>query len=254
MLLTIDVGNTHTVLGCYDGEELRRMWRVKTDPSQTADELLVSLHGLLGVEGICPEDVHGLSLGSVVPGLNRSWRKVGEELCGWRVLSVDEKTVEGLLDASAYASTPGADRLADAVAARMLYGDPVVVVDMGTATNIEVVGDGGRFLGGVIAPGIRTGAESLAGRTALLPEVELLDPGHAIGVDTVSAMQIGVVYGQVDSIDGLIRRIWEELGCQCPVVATGGFGGLLGELSRTLTCVNPELTLQGLRLIYEARS
>ncbi|WP_283170097.1 type III pantothenate kinase [Curtanaerobium respiraculi] len=252
MLLTVDVGNSHTVLGVHDGSRLRHMWRVETNPKQTVDEVRVALHGLLGVEGMGFSDITDLCVGTVVPLLKSLWCRVGASLCGENVLAVGPDSVRGLLDVSSYASTPGADRLADAVAARALYGDPVIVIDMGTATNIEAVGEGGRFLGGAIAPGVQTSIDGLVSHTALLPEVELVDPGRAIGASTVSAIQIGVVYGQVDGLDGMVRRMWDELGGECPVIATGGFGAMLDQLSQTVTVVNPELTLEGLRLIYEA--
>ena len=252
MLLTVDIGNTNTVLGVYRGETLVHTWRMTTSANQTADEVCVWLHGLLDIAGIDETKITSLCLGTVVPSLKRLWRKVGASLCGDAVLCVGPSSVEGLLDISAYSSTPGADRLANAVAARALYGDPVIVIDMGTATNIEVIDERGRFLGGVIAPGIQASIEGLVAKTALLPEVELADPQRAIGTDTVSAIQIGVVYGQVDALDGMVRRIWETVGAKYPVVATGGFGSMLDKLSQTVSYIDPVLTLEGLRLIYEA--
>lgn len=250
MLLTIDVGNTHTVLGVYDGDALAHMWRVNTDPHATADEARVMLHGLFDLAGIAPSDITGIALATVVPALNRLWKKVGHDLCGREVLSVSAESVRDILDVSGYRGTLGADRIADAVAARELYGAPVVVLDLGTATNIEVVDRAGSYRGGVIAPGIETALNALVSRAALLPAIELTDPGTAVGGSTVQAIQIGVVYGEVDRIDGLVRRVWKQLGYETPVVATGGFGNLMGQLSATVTAVNPELTLQGLRTIY----
>lgn len=253
MLLTIDVGNTHTVLGVYEHEELLHMWRVQTDAQQTADEARVALNGLFQMAGIEASEISGIALATVVPSLNRLWHTVGKTLCQCPVISVDANLVSDMIDTSGYGGTPGADRLADAVAARALYGSPAIVLDLGTATNIEVIDEDGRFLGGAIAPGIQTSIEGLVHRTALLPDVELVDPECAIGNSTVKAIQIGVVYGQVDAIDGMVRRIWKQLGVQTPVIATGGFGSLMSNLSQTVTHVNPELTLEGLRLIYEAK-
>lgn len=254
MLLTIDVGNTHTVLGVYEGEELLHMWRVQTDAQQTSDEARVALNGLFQMADIEARQISGIALATVVPSLNRLWHTVGETLCHCPVVSVDANVVADMIDTSGYGGTPGADRLADAVAARALYGSPAIVLDLGTATNIEVIDENGHFLGGAIAPGIQTSIEGLVNRTALLPDVELADPGCAIGNSTVKAIQIGVVYGQVDAIDGMVRRIWKQLGTETPVIATGGFGYLMSSLSQTVTDVNPELTLQGLRLIYQAKA
>ena len=147
----------------------------------------------------------------------------------------------------------GADRVADAVAARALYGQPVVVVDFGTATNIEVVDRDGAFAGGVIAPGVETSASALFSHANRLSAIELEDPHTAIGGNTAQAIQAGIVYGEADRVDGLVRRIFEQLGYEAPVVATGGLASRVAPLSRTITHVNKELTLEGLRRIYEAR-
>lgn len=250
MLLTIDVGNTHTVLGVYLGDTLIHMWRVQTDEAQTSDQAKVMLCGLFALEHIAPEDISGAALATVVPALNRLWTKVASELCDCEVLSINSATVEGILDISAYEGNVGADRIADGVAARALYGAPVIIVDMGTATNIEVIDREGCFRGGIIAPGVQGSADALFSKTALLPAVEIIDPHTAIGTNTVEAIQVGIVYGEVDRVDGLVRRVWKQLGYKTPVVATGGFGRAIAQLSSTVTAVNPELTLQGLHTIY----
>ena len=144
----------------------------------------------------------------------------------------------------------GSDRVADAVAARELFGAPVIVVDFGTATNIEVVDKQGRFLGGIIAPGVQTGASALFSHATRLAAIDLVDPRHAIGRNTEEALQAGIVYGEADRADGLVRRVAEELGYDAPVVATGGLAPLIAEHSRTISAVQPDLTLVGLRLVY----
>ena len=252
MLLAIDVGNTQTVLGVYDGEHLEHMWRIATASSQTSDELRISLHGLFAMTGISIQDIDGVALCAVVPALNRLWKKVGADMFGRRVLAVDAKAARDLIDTSMYRHADlGADRVADAVAARVLYGSPVIVLDFGTATNMEVIDREGKFQGGIIAPGVETSMKALFSRAALLPEVELTDPQTAIGRDTIKAIQVGVVYGEADRVDGLVHRVWNQLGYETAVVATGGLSTSIAKLCSTVTAVNPELTLQGLRIIYE---
>lgn len=253
MLLAVDVGNTHTVLGIYKGEELLHMWRIETNAAQTSDELRVSLGGLFGLAGFSKDDITGVVVATVVPALRRLWKKVGSEMMGRDVLCIDAETAGNLFDASAYpSSTIGADRIADAVAARAIYGAPVVVLDFGTATNMEVIDKDGRFLGGIIAPGVETSMKALFAHTALLPEVELADPVGAWGSSTVEAMQIGIVYGEGDRVDGLVRRIWDQLGYKTPVIATGGLSKAMQPFCTTVTAVNQELTLEGLRMIWKA--
>lgn len=251
MLLTIDVGNTQTVLGVYDGANLVQMWRMGTDPQATADEVAARLAGLVGIAGIDPAAIDGVAADTVVPATKRLWKQVARGLFGTDALFVDKDTAPDLLDVSAYAQTLGSDRIVDAIAARALYGAPAIVLDLGTATNIEVIGPDGRYRGGAIAPGLQTSMNALVNGTAQLPAIELVDPGSAIGTDTVQAIQIGVVYGEAARMDGLVARIERELGCTATVVATGGFCRLIGPLAERVDEVNPELTLQGLRIVYE---
>lgn len=252
MLLAVDVGNTHTVLGIYKDDVLQHMWRIETNAAQTSDELRVSLGGLFGLAGFSKDDITGVVVATVVPALRRLWAKVGAEMMRHEVLNIDVQAAGDLFDCSAYPSTTiGADRIADAVAARALYGAPCVVLDFGTATNMEVIDKDGRFLGGVIAPGVETSMKSLFNSAALLPEVELADPVGAWGTNTVEAMQVGIVYGEGDRVDGLVRRIWEQLGYETPVIATGGLSRAMQPFCSTVTEVNQELTLEGLRLIWK---
>lgn len=254
MLLAIDVGNTQTVLGIFEGDDLVRMWRVATREKSSSDEVRTLLYSLFSADGVSVADVHGAVLATVVPSQHALWSRICKTAFGVDLVSVDADLVQGVLDMSAYLSTGvGADRLANAAAAKHLYGCPVISVDFGTATDMEVVDGEGRFLGGVIAPGLETSMRSLFMGTALLPAIELKDPGTAIGMDTVSSIQVGVVAGEVERIDGLVRRIWAQLGCKTPVVATGGLATVIGPLCHTVTAVDSELTLQGLRLVFENR-
>ncbi len=254
MLLTIDVGNTQTVLGIYDGSRLLHMWRIATDKTSTSDELRLKVLPLLAVEDIPAKAVDGTAVASVVPALTRSWEQALQDIFSCRPV-ICSRAAAGSLFSTAYDNPAeiGADRIADAVAARVLYGAPVIVVDFGTATNLEVIDREGRFAGGIIAPGLETSAAALFSHATKLPAIELKDPGSALGKNTVHAMQAGIVYGEADRVDGFVRRIFGELGYEAPVVATGGLASAVAPLCSTVTHVNPELTLEGLRLIYGAQ-
>ncbi|MEG0027170.1 MAG: type III pantothenate kinase [Raoultibacter sp.] len=252
MLLAIDVGNTQTVLGVYDNEHLKQMWRVTTNPNHTSDELRLKLRGLFLAQEMLPSDICGVALASVVPTLTNRWAEVGRAMFGEETFVVSFETARPLFQAD-YANPYeiGADRIADAVAAKQLYGSPVIVVDFGTATNMEVIDCDGRFVGGIIAPGIETSMTALFSRAARLAAIELEDPHTAIGGSTAETMQVGIVYGEVDRVDGLVRRVFAQLGYEAPVVATGGLSTSIATLCTTVTEINPELTLQGLRMLFE---
>lgn len=252
MFLAIDVGNTQTTLGLFEGQQMLNMWRISSDTTQTTDELRITLHGLLSMSDIPRGDIDGMALATVVPAARHMWKKAGRMMFGLNVLDISVKTAGDLIDVTNYRrSMLGADRVADAVAARAFYGSPVIVVDFGTATNIEVIDKDGCFVGGVIAPGVMSSMNALFRKAALLPQVELVDPKVAIGRNTVKAMQVGIVYGEVDRVDGLVRRIEEQLGYSARVVATGGLAPTMAKLTKSVTEINPELTLHGIRLIYE---
>ena len=252
MLLTIDIGNTQTVIGVYDGTRLAYMWRVSTSKTDTADELRLKLLPLLQSENVGVRDIGGSVLASVVPTLTTAWKRALVAVVGAEPLLCNAQAAGDLFLAE-YDNPAeiGADRIADAVAARALYGAPVIVVDFGTATNLEVIDREGRFVGGIIAPGLETSAAALFSHATKLPAIDLVDPGSAIGKNTVHAMQSGIVYGEADRVDGFVRRVFTELGYQSPVVATGGLATTMAPLCATVTDVNPELTLEGLRLVYE---
>lgn len=255
MLLAVDVGNTQTVLGIYEGSEMRAMWRITTNKLHTADELRVHVQPLLASEGIVPGEFKGAALASVVPALTLAWRDALRRMLSVEPFVLDAESA-GEIFLSKYPNPHeiGADRVADAVAARLLYGAPCVVVDFGTATNIEVIDAEGSFLGGIIAPGVDTSANALFAKATKLAAIVLTEPKSAIGSSTEEAIRSGIVYGEADKVDGLVRRVFAELGYEAPVVATGGLASRVAPLSQVITDVNPELTLEGLRLIYEARS
>ena len=232
MLLAIDVGNTQTVVGIYQDGSLQYRWRVATNKSHTSDELRVKLVPLLASEGLKLDDVRGVALASVVPALTMAWCAAAYRMIGKDALVCSAETAGSLFEAD-YPNPHeiGADRVADAVAAKALYGAPVIVVDFGTATNMEVVDADGRFIGGVIAPGVETSASALFSHATKLGAIDLVDPHTAIGHNTEEAIQAGIVYGEADRVDGIIRRIFAQLGYETPVVATGGLASRVGPVA-----------------------
>ena len=255
MLLAIDVGNTQTVIGTYVGSALSNTWRIATNKAHTADEIRLKIASLLEQANIEAAEIDGVALASVVPALSEAWKAAIDRAFQVEPVLCSARTAGDLFKTS-YPNPAeiGSDRIADSVAAVALYGAPVVVVDFGTATNIEVVDAQGNFMGGIIAPGFNASADALVSRATKLPAVDLVEPVHAIGRSTVEAMQSGIVYGEADRIDGLVRRVFDQLGYTAPVVATGGLATTIAPLAKTVTEINPDLTLEGLRLIFEAQT
>ena len=247
MLLTIDVGNTNTVLGVFEGERIAHTWRVKTDARATADELMLTFRGLL--DGI---PVTGISLCSTVPAVLREMRAMlARYYVGLPTVIVEPGVKTGVPLLFDNPREVGADRVVNTLAAHHLYGGPIVVVDFGTSTNLDVVSAKGEFLGGALAPGIEISVEALAARAAQLRKVELVEPRSAIGKNTVEALQSGILYGFAGQVDGLVRRVVAELGGTATVVATGGLASLVIAHCETVSIHEPDLTLIGLRLIFE---
>jgi type III pantothenate kinase len=251
MLLTIDVGNTNTVLGTFLGEDLVHSWRVKTDPRSTADELWLQMRAL--VEGI---DITGLSICSTVPATLREMRTMIAQYFSETPTTIVEPGIKtGVPLLVDNPKEIGADRIVNTLAAHTLYGGPAIVVDFGTSTNLDVVSPKGEFLGGALAPGIEISVDALAQRAAQLRKVELIKPRSVIGKNTVEALQSGTIYGFAGQVDGLVNRISEELVDQFKerptVIATGGLAPLIFGVADTLDEHEPDLTLIGLRLIHE---
>lgn len=253
MLLTVDVGNTHTVMAIFRGTALLHSWRLSTRRDATADELGMALRSLLEQRGYSLAQIDGLGLASVVPPLKNVWLEVAADHIECDAVSVGPGVDAGLRLEIDHPAELGADRICDCVAAWRLYGAPVIVVDCGTATKIEAVAEGGRYIGGVIAPGIAVSSEALFSRAALLHRVDLVPPARALGRNTAEQVQAGIVFGFAGQVDALVDRVRSEMGGARRVVATGGLCQLVAPVSRTVTDVDPVLTLQGLRLVYEAR-
>ena len=257
MLLTIDVGNTHTVLGLFDGEEIVEHWRISTDPRRTADELAVLLQGLMGAHPIVSADdrVAGLAICSSVPAVLHELREVTRRYYGDVPAVIVEPGVKtGVHVLMDNPKEVGADRIVNALAANHLYGGPCVVVDFGTATTFDAVSARGEYVGGAIAPGIEISVDALGMRGAQLRKIELARPRSVIGKNTIEAMQSGILYGFAGQADGIAERMARELADDpddVTVIATGGLAPLvLGEAS-IIDAHEPWLTLIGLRLVYE---
>ena len=248
VLLAIDVGNTNTVLGLFEGDSLQHSWRIKTDARATADEMVLMYRGLL----TDAPDITGIALCSTVPAVLRELRTMFERY----YLHVPTVVVEPGIKTGVPILTDnpkevGADRIVNTLAAHHLHGGPSIVVDFGTSTNVDVVSAKGEFIGGALAPGIEISLDALAARAAALRKVELVRPRSVIGKNTVESLQSGALYGFAGQVDGIVGRIIEELGGSVTaVIATGGLAPIVVPESRTITDYDPDLTLIGLALIF----
>lgn len=248
MLLAIDIGNTNTVLGLFEGQHLEHSWRVKTDARETADEMRLTFRGLLED---APEPT-GVAVCSTVPSVLREVRTmIDRYYAHLPAVIVEPGTRTGVPVLTDNPKEVGADRIANTLAAHHLFGGPCIVVDFGTSTNFDVVSAKGEFLGGALAPGVEISVDALAARAAQLRKVELVRPRSVVGKNTVEALQSGVLYGFAGQVDGLVRRIVAEVGPVSAVVATGGLASIVVPESETITHAEPDLTLVGLRLVYE---
>lgn len=249
MLLAIDVGNTNTVLGLFAGNDIVQSWRTKTDARETADELALKFRALLSES---PE-ITGIALCSTVPAVLREMRTMlSRYFANVPTIIVEPGIKTGVPVLTDNPKEVGADRIVNSLAAFTLYGGPAIVVDFGTSTNLDVVSAKGEFLGGALAPGIEISIEALASRAAQLRKVELVAPRSVIGKNTVEALQSGAIYGFAGQVDGLVDRIVDELGGEVKaVIATGGLAGIVVPESETITHHEPDLTLIGLRLMFE---
>jgi type III pantothenate kinase len=259
MLLTIDVGNTHTVLGLFDGEDIVEHWRISTDASRTADELAVLLQGLMGMHPLLGEElgdnIEGIAICSTVPAVLHELREVTRRYYGdIPAVLVEPGVKTGVPILMDHPKEVGADRIINALAAVELYGGPCVVVDFGTATTFDAVSEKGEYVGGAIAPGIEISVDALGVRGAQLRKIELARPRSVIGKNTVEAMQAGILYGFAGQVDGVVRRMAAELADDpddVTVIATGGLSPMVLGEAELIDEHEPWLTLIGLRLVYD---
>ncbi len=256
MLLVADVGNTETTLGLCDGEIVTDHWRVTTDASRTPDEVYLLLRSLLAANDIPRERVTAAAIGSVVPSVTGQLVEAAAWLTGSVPVVVDARSPLGITLAVDEPMTVGADRIINTLAASRIHRTDCIVVDLGTATTYDCITADGVFLGGVIQPGVRTSAETLFRRTSKLPATELIAPQKVIGTRTEECIRAGVVYGAADAVDGIVRRIKREWPRPVAprVIATGGLATVIRPHCAEIELVDPDLTLQGLRLAYEILS
>jgi len=251
MLLVIDVGNTNTVLGVYEGQVLRAHWRLSTNRGQTADEYGILIRNLFTLDAIQPSQIDAVMVASVVPPLNSVLEEMAVKYFHLKAVFLGPGTRTGMAIHYDNPQEVGADRIADAVAAFEKYGGPCVVVDFGTAITFDAISEKGEYLGGVIAPGIGISSEALFQQAARLPRVEIREPNRVIGTNTVGSMQSGLFYGAVGLVDGILDRLCAVLGEKTKVVATGGQAALVAAASKYQPPVDLSLTLDGMRIIYE---
>ncbi len=251
MLLAIDVGNTNIVYGLFDEDRLVHQFRVETSRGRTADEYAVILRQLLAMRDVRAESVTAAIVASVVPALTEPMLDLVRRAFALEALVVGPGIRTGMAILYENPREVGADRIVNGVAAYERFKSGLIVVDFGTATTFDCVSPKGEYLGGVIAPGIQISADALFARAAKLPRVEIAKPPRVVGRNTQHSMQSGIVYGYVALVDGLVERLIEELEFPCVVVATGGLARLIAPLSRSIKEVDDDLTLDGLRILYE---
>src|SRR5437762_7444919 len=251
MLLTIDVGNTNSVLGVFRGEELVANWRLTTAREQTVDEYGVLTRNLFTLAGLDRDAITGVIISSVVPPVNRTLAEMSRVYFGKKALFVEMGVKTGMAVLVDNPSEVGADRIVNGVAAFHQYGGPCIVVDFGTAITFDAISAKGEYLGGVIAAGLGISSEALFARAAKLPRVEIKDPGRIVGTNTVASMQAGLYYGAVDMVDGILQRMKADLGDGTRVIATGGQASLVAKGSKHIEQTDDFLTLTGLRLIWD---
>jgi len=254
MLLVIDIGNTNMVLGVFESAQLIVDWRLETKQRQTVDEYGILVRNLFALTPLEVTKIDNIAIASVVPPLNSILEQMALKYFKIRPFFVEPGVKTGMPVLYDSPGDVGADRIVNAVAAYEKYGGPTIVVDFGTATTFDEISQKGEYLGGVITPGPGISAEALFARTARLPRVEIKNPGKVIGTSTVGSIQSGLYYGYISLVDGILQRMIPELAPSCRVVATGGFSELIGEASELIQEIDPNLTLEGLRLVFERNS
>lgn len=251
MLLVIDIGNTKIALGVYRDGAWGGDWRITTHLDHLADEYAMLLKALLADAHLQFSDISGAIIGSVVPPMTAVFEELAQRYVGKPALVLGPAIKTGVAIRIDNPAETGADRIANTAAAHHLYGGPAIVIDLGTATTFDVVSEAGEYLGGAIAPGLGIAAEALVRRTARLPKVELVPPPRALGRNTVHAMQSGLVLGYLGLVKELVACLRAEMKGDPKVIATGGMAEMVAEWTRVIDIVNPRLTLEGLRIIYE---
>ncbi|SCC49055.1 pantothenate kinase [Priestia flexa] len=250
MIFVLDVGNTNTVLGVYDGDELKYHWRIETSRNKTEDEYGMTIKALLEHVGLSFKDIHGIIISSVVPPIMFALERMCQKYFHLKPLIVGPGIKTGLNIKYENPREVGADRIVNAVAGIKLYGSPLIIVDFGTATTYCYIDEDKQYMGGAIAPGINISTEALYSRASKLPRIEIARPNSIVGKNTVSAMQAGILYGYVGQVEGIVTRMKEQSNVNPKVIATGGLATLIAKESDIIDIVDPFLTLKGLQIIY----
>ncbi|WP_427126374.1 type III pantothenate kinase [Priestia megaterium] len=250
MIFVLDVGNTNTVLGVYDGDELKYHWRVETSRNKTEDEYGMTIKALLEHVSLSFKDIHGIIISSVVPPIMFALERMCQKYFHLKPLVVGPGIKTGLNIKYENPREVGADRIVNAVAGIQLYGSPLIIVDFGTATTYCYIDENKQYMGGAIAPGINISTEALYSRASKLPRIEIARPNSIVGKNTVSAMQAGILYGYVGQVEGIVARMKEQSTVNPKVIATGGLATLIAKESDIIDIVDPFLTLKGLQIIY----
>lgn len=252
MLLAIDIGNTQIVMGVFSGEKMKNSWRITTVPYRTADECWTQVMAFCQAVGVDYKELTECAVSSVVPAMTASFKRMAVDRMPWCkkpfIFQPDE--YPHIKNEYSNPKAVGADRICNAVAGYQLFGGPLIIVDFGTATTFDVVGKYGEYKGGVIAPGLETATSELYRRAAKLIKVDLKFPESVIGKSTETSMQAGIMFGSQEMVDGIVRRIWKELGGECKVIATGGIAPVVVPESKTISEIVPFLVLDGLNRIY----
>ncbi|TYR78219.1 type III pantothenate kinase [Priestia megaterium] len=250
MIFVLDVGNTNTVLGVYDGDELKYHWRIETSRNKTEDEYGMTIKALLEHVSLSFKDIHGIIISSVVPPIMFALERMCQKYFHLKPLVVGPGIKTGLNIKYENPREVGADRIVNAVAGIQLYGSPLIIVDFGTATTYCYIDEEKQYMGGAIAPGINISTEALYSRASKLPRIEIARPSSIVGKNTVSAMQAGILYGYVGQVDGIVARMKAQSNVNPKVIATGGLATLIAKESDIIDIVDPFLTLKGLQIIY----
>jgi len=251
MLLAIDCGNTHIVLGCFDGDKLIGDWRISTDRGKTADEYMSVISSLLRESGISTDAIDGMIVGSVVPAVTLAFHKLAKKYLPCPSYFVDYKTPTDIKICLDNPAESGADRIINAVAAHSKYEGDLIIIDLGTATTFDCVTAAGEFIGGAICPGMETSQQALFSRAAKLANIDLYRPEAAIGRNTADALRSGILWGYGGQVDSLVRRMKQEWSPNAKVIATGGLATFLKNFSETMEIIDPQLTLDGLQIIWK---
>ncbi len=251
LLLAVDIGNTHTVAGLYDGERLVADWRMASLATRTADENWLTIKSFCLDAGVAPGSVRAVGISSVVPDLTGIFESIARKYFLVEPVTIGAELDLGIRILYRDPTAVGADRLCNAIAGFRKYGGPLIIIDFGTATTYDVVSAEGEYLGGVIALGLESAASELHRRAAKLPRIELRFPAAVIGRETVSSIQAGLMFGTVDAVEGIVRRIRCELGAEAKVIATGGLAGVIADRTTVISATEPTLVLEGIRMICD---